>query len=145
MHIKRGTKIEIKIMSILESNQIFYARNYIKGDNLLGHDPLSHMHPWRIHVMWEVELAWVMQDPSSFILCPPGVSSSPVPSIAAVLRSLLRLSINAFIRDSSSTHQSLTSNQTWISSTTRGQRVSFRDCLHTLFKEKKLSVGPLES
>ena len=101
------------------------------------------MHPWWIHVMLKVELARVIQDPSSFTLFPPWVSQSPVPPRVVVLSSLQRLSINTFSRGILSTLQSLSSDQTWVSSTTRGQRVTFGDCLHTLFKWYELRVGHL--
>ena len=96
--------------------------------------PWSHMHKWWIHIMWEVELARSMQDPSSFTLCLPEFSQSLVPSRAVVLCSPLGLSINAFRRGSFFTPQSLAGSQNWVSSTTSGQRVTFGDCLHTLFK-----------
>ena len=51
------------------------------------------MHQWWIYVLWEVELARAMQDPSSFTLCLPWVSWSPVPPKAVVMYSPLRLNI----------------------------------------------------
>ena len=66
-----------------------------------------------------------MKDPSSFTQCLPGVCRSPLPPISVVLRSSLGLSINAFSMGSFSTPQSFASSQTWVSSTTHGQRVTF--------------------
>ena len=84
------------------------------------------MHPCRIHFMWEVELARAMQDPSSFILCLPGVSQSPFPLRAVVQRSPLGQSIKTFSRGSFSSPQSFAGSKTWVSSTTHGQRITFR-------------------
>ena len=84
------------------------------------------MHPWWIHVMWEVELVRAMQDAFSFTLCLPGVNRSPVSPRAVVLCSPLGLNINAFNRGSFSTPQSLADNKTWVSNTTRGQRINIR-------------------
>ena len=67
-------------------------------------------------------------------VCTWSLSDSPVPPRAVVLCSPLGLSIKAFSRGSFSTPQSLAGIQTWVSSTTRGQKVTFGDCLHTLFK-----------
>ena len=92
------------------------------------------MHQWRIHVMKEVELARAMQDPSSFFLCLPGVSLSRILPREVVLRSPLRLSINALNRGDFSSLQSLACSQTWVSSTMRGHRVHIRGTLHALFK-----------
>ena len=64
-----------------------------------------------------------MQVPSSFILCSSGVSRSPAPPRVFVLRSSLELSVNIFSRGSFFSPQSLAGSQTWVSSTTRGQRI----------------------
>ena len=79
------------------------------------------MHSWWIHIMWEVELARTIQDSSSFTICLPVVSWSPVPSRAFVMCSSPGLSIM---------HQhgwlflppSFTGSQTWVSNITGGRR-----------------------
>ena len=65
------------------------------------------MHSWRIHIMWEVGLTRVIQDPSSFTLCLSGVSWSQVSTRAVLLCSPLGLSISAFNRGASSHLRSL--------------------------------------
>ena len=70
-------------------------------------DPMSHMHPCWIHVMWKVELARAMQDPSFFTMWPPGVSRSQVSSRAVFFSSPLGFSINALVRGDFSTPSSL--------------------------------------
>ena len=92
------------------------------------------MHPWRIHAMKEVELTRAMQDPSSFFLCLPGVSMSRILPREVFQCSPLGLSINSFSRGDFSSLQSLACSQTWVSSTTRDQRVHIRGTLHALFK-----------
>ena len=103
------------------------------------------MHQWWIHVMWEVELARAMQDPSSFTLCLPGVSRSPVSPRVVALRSPLGLSINTFSRGIFSKPSPLLTVKPEYPVQTCSQRVNIWGCLHTLYKGYELKMGPLES
>ena len=84
--------------------------------------------------MWDVELARAMQDLSSFSLCTPGFSRFPVPLIAVVLLSPLGLSRNAFSRGSISSLSPLPCH-TWVSSTTRDQRIYIRGTVSTPYSK----------
>ena len=93
------------------------------------------MHSWLIYVIWEVELVRVIQNPSSFTLCPRGVIRSPVPPRAVVLHSPLGISINAFSRRSFLISQFLAVSQNLDFRTTLGQRVYIQETVSTLYSE----------
>ena len=92
------------------------------------------MRLWWIHVIWEVKMDKGTKDLSSFILCLPGVSRSPVLPRAVVLRSLMELSTTKFRRAASPHSSPLLAASPVYPELPVIRRSHYGKSLHTIFK-----------